>query len=505
MTDRSRVVIPLAAAAIAWLLYFVPGVAGWFGVFIDELYYVSCANRLAWGYVDHPPLAPLLLRVSLQAFGDGIIALRVPAATIGALVVFGTGWLAGRWGANRFGQAMACAAVISAPLLQVLFGFYSMNAIELLLWLALGGVLVEIERRDEPRLWLLFGALAGLALLNKHTVMTFVAALAAGMALTRARRHALSPWLWAGAALAAVIALPNLLWQQAHGWPSLEFYRNAALHKNNPATPVDVVMQQVLFMSPGVLPMTLAGLAWFWRQPRLRHLTLQYLVLLLLLVVSAQSRPDRLAGVYALLFAAGGVWIGERAAGRRWVRVALPAWMAAWGLLLLPIGSPVLSPDATTAHMARLGIEIQTEAGEGKRTALPQHFADRLGWPALVRDVAAVRDSLPEADHSRVVYFAQSYGQASALDWLGAARGLSPVYATHNTWFYWGPPPVDPEVAIVLGDDRPDLEALFGDVRLAAIHRCGRCMPWRNNMPIWVVRHPKVHLADKWPGWKHFE
>jgi hypothetical protein len=201
----------------------------------------------------------------------------------------------------------------------------------------------------------------------------------------------------------------------------------------------------------------------------------------------------------------GGIGLGALADSRRWIRVALPVWIAAWGLLLLPIGSPVLSPDGTAAHMARLGLSIQTESGEGKKTTLPQHFADRLGWQELVDQVTAVRDSLPEGDRARVMFFAPSYGQASALDWLGRPRGLSRVYSTHNSWFYWGPPPADPDVAIVLGETREYLERLFTDVRLAARHSCGRCMPWRNGMGIWVVRGPTVHIADKWPEWKHFE
>jgi hypothetical protein len=499
--------IPVAAAVTAFLLYLVPGVVGWFGVFIDELYYVSCANRLAWGYVDHPPFAPFLLRVSLAIFGDTLLALRAPAAALGALVVFGTGWVAGRLGATRVGQALACAAVVSSPLLQVLFGFYSMNAIELLLWLALAGTLVEIERTGNSRLWLLFGAVAGLALLTKHTVTTYAGALAVAMLATPARRHLRDPYLWAGGLLAFVMALPNAWWQHVHGWPSLEFYRNAALYKNNPASPVEVIVQQVLFMSPGVLPLTIAGLVWCWRQPggRFRHLALQFVVMLGLLMWSAQSRPDRLAGLYPFIFAAGGVGLAALVESRRWVRVTVSVWMAAWGLLLLPIGSPVLSPDATAAHMARLGLTIQTESGEGKKTALPQHFADRLGWQALVDQVAAGRDNLPEVDRGRVMFFAPSYGQASALDWLGRPRGLSPVYSTHNTWYYWGPPTADPQVAIVLGETREYLERLFTEVRLAARHSCGRCMPWRNGMGIWVVRGPRVHIADKWPEWKHFE
>ncbi len=485
----------------------MPGVVGAYGVFIDELYYVSCARRLAWGYVDHPPLAPFVLRGALAVFGDSIAALRVPAATCGALVVFLTGWLAGRLGAGRYGQTIACAAVTSAPLLQVLFGFYSMNGIELVLWLAMGATLIEIEQRDDARWWLLCGALAGLALLTKHTVTTFVAALGVAVVLTPARRHLRSPWLWAGAALALALAFPNMLWQHAHGWPSLEFYRNAALHKNNPASPGEIVTQQVLFMSPGVMPVTLAGLAWLWRRPgaQLRHIPLQFVVMLGLLIWSAQSRPDRLAGAYPLLMAAGGVWLGELAASRRVVRIGLPIWLGAWGLLLLPIGTPVLSPDLTARHLTRLGVSHQSERGEGKRTPLPQHYADRLGWPELVADVAAVRDTLPPDERTRVVFFAQSYGQASALDWLGAPRGLAPVYATHNTWFLWGPPATNPGVAIVLGDDRDSLEALFAEVTRSRIHECGACMPWRNHMPIWIVRKPKVHLADRWAEWKKFE
>jgi hypothetical protein len=499
--------IPLIAAGLAWVLYFVPGVFGAYGIFIDELYYVSCAKRLAWGYVDHPPLAPFVLRGALAIFGESIIALRVPAATCGALVVFLTGWISGRLGASRYGQALACGAVISSPLLQVLFGFYSMNGIEMVLWLALGATVIEIERRDDARWWLAFGALAGVALLTKHTVTTYAAALGVALAMTPARRHLRSPWLWAGAGLALLLAAPNAMWQQAHGWPSLEFYRNAALYKNNPASPGEIAMQQVLFMSPGVLPVTLAGLVWLWRRPRamLRHLPLQFAVMLALLMWSAQSRPDRLAGVYPLIFAAGGVWLGELAASSRVIRIGLPIWICAWGLLLLPIGTPVLPPAQTAQHLARLGISHQSERGEGKRTELPQYYADRLGWPQLVDDVAAVRDTLPPEDRRRVMFFAQSYGPASALDWLGASRHLSPVFATHNTWFYWGPPPTNPDVAIVLGDDRESLDALFAEVTQSRIHECGACMPWRNHMPIWIVRKPKVLLADKWPEWKNFE
>jgi fumarate reductase subunit D len=496
--------VPLAFAAVAFLLLLVPGLVGPYGPFIDELYYVSCSERLAWGYVDHPPLAPALLRVARILLGDGLAALRIPIAAGGALLMFGVAILARRLGAGPTGQALACAALLTAPLYQIMFGFYSMNALEILMWAGLLWVLVEIERRDAGHLWLLFGAIAGVALMAKHTVVLLALALGVGLLATPARRHFKDRRLWLGALLAAVLVAPNLAWQVAHDWPSLEFYRNAALEKQVRMPPLQVLATQLIFVSPGTLPLWLGGLALLWRR-ELRHLAVLYIALLTFMVLGHESRPDRIAGVYPLLFAAGGAWWESRlASGRSWPRAALVAWLAAWGAILAPLGLPILPPDVTARWAATLGVVPQIERGAGKRTELPQWFADRFGWEELVQDVAAVRSQLSADERPRAVYFAPSYGQAGALEWLGRDRGLTPVYSTHNSFFLWGPPPDPVEVAIVLGNRRERLEALFGEVTLARVHDCDFCMPWRDQMPIWIGRRPLVRIADQWQGWKSF-
>jgi hypothetical protein len=305
-----------------------------------------------------------------------------------------------------------------------------------------------------------------------------------------------------------LIVVPNVLWQVQHGWPSMEFYRNAALYKNQPAGPWQIVMMQVLFMSPGTLPVWLAGLILFLRRGAdvdLRHIGLVYVVLFVMLIAARQSRPDRLLGMYPVLFAAGGLALDELARSRRWIRIAAPAWLAFFAVLLAPIGLPLLPPHVLGPYAQTLGLVPQLEQGAGKRAELPQWFADRLGWELLIEDVATVRDALPPHDRSRIMYFAPSYGQAGALEWLGAFRTPEPVYSTHNNYFFWGPPPTEPDVAIVIGNNRERLIEIFEEVRLAKTHECGGCMPWRDEMPIWVVRHPKVRIAEQWPGWRHFE
>lgn len=504
---RDAWTVPAAFGLLAFALAFLPGLLGPYGTFIDEWYYAACARHLAWGYVDHPPLAPFVLRMAMALGGEHLVVLRLISSTLAALTVAGTGLLAWRLGASRFGQGLASAALMLAPIAQVVFGFYSMNAFEPLIWLALSWLLIEVASGGSPRLWLLFGVIAGLGAMTKHTIFTFLLAAGVAMVLTPARRHLFTPWPWLGAAIAALIVSPNLIWQALHGWPSIEFYRNAALNKNQPVGPLQVLFQQGLTMSPGAIPLWIAGLMWLLkrRAADLRHLGLTFLILLGLLMASGQSRPDRILGIYPLMFAAGGAALSAVAASRDWVARTVSVWLVVWGLVLLPIGVPVLPPTQLAAYASAVGGAPQLERGEGKRAALPQWFADRLGWEALVDDVAAVRDNLPEAERRDVIFFAPSYGQAGALDWIGRSRGLTPVYCTHNSYHTWGPPAQTPSVAIVIGEGTDRLEQLFGHVELARFHDCGLCMPWRNHMPIWIVREPRVDIPALWPDWKHYE
>jgi hypothetical protein len=122
-----------------------------------------------------------------------------------------------------------------------------------------------------------------------------------------------------------------------------------------------------------------------------------------------------------------------------------------------------------------------------------------------VDDVASVVETLPPDERKRAVVFAQAYGPAGAVEWLGRRRHLPPAYAGQNSYFLWGPPPDPVTVAIVLGDNERRLGEIFEEVELAGTHECGDCMPWRNHMPIWLVRRPRVPIAKLWASVKHFE
>ena len=161
-----------------------------------------------------------------------------------------TGVLVWRLGGRQFATTLAGLSVGFSPVLLAMSGFFSMNAFEPLLWSLIVLTIVLIVQTGHSRLWLLVGLLVGLAFENKHTVVMYLAALGAGVVLTPTRRVLADRWLWMGAAVALLVAAPNIVWQIANGWPSLEFYRNAQVLKNQPSPPLQSLVMQVLVMNP---------------------------------------------------------------------------------------------------------------------------------------------------------------------------------------------------------------------------------------------------------------
>jgi len=270
-----------------------------YGYFRDEFYYLVCAERLAFGYVDLPPLAPFLLSVNRRLVGDSIFALRLLPAVAGAGTVLLAGLMARRLGGGRFAQALAALAVTIAPVHLVINGFFSPNAFEVLLWTASAYILLLLLQRDSLRLWLWVGVIAGLGLQMKHTMALFGLGMLLGLLLTPIRRYLRSKWLWLGGAIAMLIFLPNLIWQVQHDRLSLEFYAHSNLVKNVPTPPGELMLTQILVLHPLTFPIWLAGLYFllFAADGRpYRMLGWVYLVILSVLIVGQSSRPDRLAG-----------------------------------------------------------------------------------------------------------------------------------------------------------------------------------------------------------------
>ena len=368
-------------------------------------------------------------------------------------------------------------------------------------------LIVRILERSESRLWILLGALLGLGLQNKISVLWLGAGLVVGLLVTRDRRWLATRWPWLAGGLSLVIFLPHILWQVRLGWPTLEFIRNATGEKMIDVAPLDFVWGQLTMFGPAVVPLWLGGLVHlFVGDRRFRLLGWVYVSVFAILLLSGSSRSGYLGPAYTWLFAAGAVafegWLARREL--RLPREAAVALVLVVGLLLLPFSLPVLPVETYIAYAGALGVGPSTD--ERKELAeLPQGYADMHGWQELVDSVAEVWDALPREDRARAAIFTYNYGNSGAIDYLGRARGLPPSISGHNNYWLWGPRDYTGEVMIVLGGDDGGLRRHFESVERAGTIDCDYCMPYEDNRPIWIARGSHRPLAEVWPEQKHYD
>lgn len=218
----------VAAAAAAVHL----AVATRYGWFPDELYFVICGRHLAWGYVDQPPLVPLLAHVAEALPGGGLLTVRLFAIAAHIGCIASAALLAAEFGGRRLAQVIAAAAVAACPAFVGLSMFFGPTVTDQLVWLTVLTLVARALRLDTTPSWLLAGAAAGIGLENKHTAVVLIAAIAAGLAMFR-RETLRTPRPWLAAGLAGALAAPNLWWMATHGWPNLQFARMISQHSRD--------------------------------------------------------------------------------------------------------------------------------------------------------------------------------------------------------------------------------------------------------------------------------
>jgi len=449
-------------AAVAFAVEMAVGAR--YGYARDELYFLSAGRHLAFGYVDQPPLTPLLARISAAVTGNTLIGFRVlPALALAALVV-ATAVMSRLLGAGRTGQLLA--ALAAATCAEYLGAMHELTTTtpDFVFWAITLLLVMRLLESQDPRWWIAIGGCVGIGSEAKWNIGFLAAALAAGFLATDARRLLRSRYLLIGAAIAAALAAPDLIWQAGHGWPSADVFRalqTAAGHNRAVYWP-----GQILFTGPLLTPVWVAGAVWSLRSAaarRFRPVAIACVITIALQFVLG-GKPYYAGAAYTFLLAAGCVPLERRLAARRPLArrplarrvspaTAVGAAMLVGAVVAAPIALPVL--PARALHTVPLQ-KINYDLGE------------TIAWPKLVALVAREYDSLPGPQRQRTTILTGNYGEAGAIDRYGPGLALPAVYSGANNFWLWGPPPVADTAAIAVNVNPALLRREFTQVRLVA-------------------------------------
>ena len=427
-----------------------------YGYFRDEFDYISCGDHLAWGYVDQPPLIPFLIHICRAVLGDSLRSIRFIPALASSLLVVQTAVLAREFGGRRFALLLSAITVVIAPQYLSNGSLLATNCLEPNLWMGCAYFAILAIKRDNPRYWLWFGVVAGIGLEEKYSIALFGFGIVVGLLLTAQRRVFLNPWIWIGGARRSSDFSSQPALEHSLHWPFLQLMHNIRAEGRDVILP----LPQYFFAADDACPSfhrahladRIVRVAFL---PAPQALSLPRMVLSRLLHRLVLPSRQELLPRSRLSHAAGcrrshnrirNRWKSRRrspgvAPPHAWLKPVIVIVLLASGVHLVPITVPVLSPDNFLAYTKTLALQA---AGHGtrprpRRTAAVVRRSIRMGRNRR-RNRRCVESADSEERRDKTCgIFAQDYGQAGAIDFLGRRYGLPPALSGHQTLVSLGP------------------------------------------------------------------
>ena len=380
--DRTQWAALLCLAGAVALLHMVTN--GRYGFHRDELQFLSDARHLDWGFVAYPPMTPFLEHIGLALFGVSMVGLRLFSVMVQAAAIVVSGLMAKELGGRGLAQLTAALAVALSPLPMFSGTEFQYTSFDFFWWVLIAYFTIRLLRTEDPRWWLAIGAVVGLGLLTKYSIVFYIAGILVGVAFTPARRYLKSGWFWGGIGVALVMFLPNFIWLVRHDFVRYHFLQSIHVRDVGEGRADGFLRDQFLVCANlAAAPLWLAGLVGYLLNRRFRMVAWMYLVPLALFAFG-KGRGYYMAAAYPMLMAMGATM------GERWVS-SLPRWRR-WTV------EAVFFSGVAVIGAYVIAVVVPLAASGPLREFALKHNGDlreEIGWEQMVKTVAGIRDALP--------------------------------------------------------------------------------------------------------------
>ncbi|MGV3709243.1 MAG: ArnT family glycosyltransferase [Gemmatimonas sp.] len=517
LESASQEFSPPTAGALAigvLVMHIVTNIITPYGFHRDEFLYLAMGDHLQLWRMDFPPFIAIVAKISKGLFGASLPGIRLAPAFAHAGVVLAAMYATWVFGGRRSAQMLTGLGIALCP--------YFLRAGAMLqpvvfdqLWWTLALLAISIRIQDgHPKHWIGTGIFLGLAALTKFSVAFIAAGFLVALLVTTLRNDLKSPWPWTGAIIATVIGHPSITGQILLGWPIRGQFADLEAEQLSHVSRLSFITEQ--FAAGPVLILAVWGIVWLFRsgrgepaigapsalRPDYRPVAVIPASAFVILLVM-RGKSYYIAPIYPILTAAGAAALdafSARISPKRPSKVlaVAAAAVALYGMVTLPFGLPVLAPQEMLGVSRVLGQANKTNTGES--IALPQDYADMLGWQRLVDVTARAWNSLPPADTADAVLIGTNYGRAGALDLLGPELGLPPSVSPAGSYWFWGPGKKSGAVAVIPTDDPEAIRKMYSECKLHG----QTANPWgvaeEQSVQVYVCRGARMTIQDVWPS-----
>lgn len=409
-----------------------------YGFHADELYYISLAKNLSWGYLDISPWVTWMAKLS-SYLGHNEFAFRLLPTLFSVATVVFTGIITSDLGGKKLAVIISCSAIICSPAFLATSYLMQPVAFDMFFWTCLTFNVIRFLHTERKRyLYLLFVTIA-FGILNKYTILLYAATLFLSLFFLYPTKTNLVLKSSSGPFLVVILLLsPHLYWQITHHWPAFNYVKMVG-GKNWNLNIWDYLYQLSLFHGAGVAVWT-AGFIFLIKNRKQRQLGIWPLSFVVVIVILAFFKGKLYygLGLFPVMFAAGGCcWELAFEKKLQLSKYAFVISLYFFGLLSLPLVLPVLSMEKCRRYIAGM-VSITSFSRplvweDGYSRPIPQFFADMCGWETLAKRVALIKNQ----NHFKPVIFTNSYAIAGALDYYNTRQ--AEVISAQNSYILYSP------------------------------------------------------------------
>ena len=435
----------------------------------DELLYFSLGLHPAAGYATVPPLIGWIGWLMQNIFGYSVLAVRIFPAMLSGVMIFLVASIAKELGGSKYASFLAALGLSISIFFMRSFALFHPVHIEIFMWTLCIYLIIKYINAVKSKYLIVFGIVAGFALLNKYLVVLLFAGLLVIIPFTKHRYIFSKKAFWTGMATALVIFLPNLIWQAVNGFPVLnhitELYDTQLVYMDIPL----FLTEQLIMPFAGTF-FTIAGLIFLFTNKKLQKF--RFLGFLSLFIIAGlmllKGKSYYTLGVFPLLIASGAVAYDHWFKGR-FLKIVFPVILVLLTLPITPMGLPLFRQEGLKRYFKtldeRYGIDLGRRFEDGSIHSLPQDYADMLGWEELTSLTNKAYQMIEDKNASFI--YCENYGQAGAITIIGKKYGLPEAVSFNESFRYWYPEEFNPDItSMVYINDEPgeDVKTLFSKI-----------------------------------------
>jgi len=401
----------------------------------DEYLHLDQAHHLAWGYLSVPPVTSWISYI-IFLLGNSVFWIKFFPALFGVLTLIIVWKTIEILKGNLYALILGATCIAFSSLLRINM-LYQPNSLDVLCWTAFYYVVILYITTEKAK-WLYVAAVVfAFGFLNKYNILFLLIGLLPALLLSGQRRILAEKNLYFALTIGLVLILPNLLWQYNNQFPIVHHMKELAETQLVNVDRIGFLKEQILFFIGSLLVILSALYALLFYKPFSKYkFFFATIIFTLIVFLYFKAKAYYAIGLYPVYIAFGAVFLSN-VLNTGWKRYLQPVFIIIPLLFFIPmynLAFPNKSPEYIVNHSEKYKKLDMLRWEDGKDHALPQDFADMLGWKELARKTDSVYAAL--SNKKETIVLCDNYGQAGAINYY-TKKGIKAVSfnADYVNWF----------------------------------------------------------------------